>query len=148
MIKAAFLSRFIAFVIDNFVLGLIAFAFALLLGVPAGLMQNSDSGFLGFLGGTLIFLLGGILLVLQFVYFGYMWSKSGQSVGMKLLGIKVVEQKGGLMSFLNAGLRGTLGYWISGFIFSLGFLWALIDGEKQAWHDKLFHTFVVTAKSA
>jgi uncharacterized RDD family membrane protein YckC len=37
-------------------------------------------------------------------------------------------------------LRGTVGYWISGLVFGLGFIWAAFDGRKEAWHDKLFDT--------
>lgn len=147
MVKASFLSRFAAFVIDNFAMGLLALGIAMLIGIPAGWLSNRDSGVLSFLGGSLMFLLSGILLIFQFLYFGYYWSKSGQSVGMKLVGIKVVDEKGGLLSFLNAGLRGTVGYWLSGLFFSLGFIWAAIDAEKQGWHDKLFRTHVVNAKS-
>lgn len=33
-------------------------------------------------------------------------------------------------------LRETVGKWISGLILSLGFIWILIDKDKQGWHDK------------
>jgi uncharacterized RDD family membrane protein YckC len=64
---------------------------------------------------------------------------------MKMLNIQVVGQDGQPLSFLRAGLRGSVGYWISGFIFSLGFIWAAFDAKKEAWHDKLFKTWVVRA---
>jgi len=56
---------------------------------------------------------------------------------------KVVRQDGGELSFLTAGLRGSLGYWISSLLFNLGFLWAAFDQEKETWHDKIFKTWVV-----
>jgi uncharacterized RDD family membrane protein YckC len=84
-----------------------------------------------------------VLTFLQFLYFGYFWSRDGRSLGMRLMNIKVIKTDGSLMTFLIAGLRGSVGYWISSFIFGLGFLWALIDDEKRAWHDMLFNTSVV-----
>jgi uncharacterized RDD family membrane protein YckC len=78
-----------------------------------------------------------------FFYFGYFWSKSGQSIGMKLMNIKVVKTDNSPISFLSAALRGTVGYWISGLILWLGFIWILIDKDKQGWHDKIFNTYVV-----
>jgi uncharacterized RDD family membrane protein YckC len=86
-----------------------------------------------------------ILILLQFIYFGYLWSSSGQSVGMKLLEIRVDDSGGGKVSFLRAGLRGTLGYAVSGFFFGLGFIWAAFDANGEAWHDKIFATRVVRA---
>ncbi len=78
-----------------------------------------------------------ILIFINFFYFGYLWSRNGQSFGMRLLGIKVTKRDGAQMGFLGAGLRGTVGYWISGLIFGLGFIWAAFDGNKEAWHDKI-----------
>ena len=49
------------------------------------------------------------------------------------------------MGFLAAGLRGTVGYWISTVIFFLGFIWAAFDKNKEAWHNKIFGTGVVKA---
>ena len=39
----------------------------------------------------------------------------------------------------------SLGYYISGLLFSLGYIWAIFDPNKEAWHDKLFDTWVVSA---
>ena len=49
------------------------------------------------------------------------------------------------MTFLRSSLRGTFGYWVSGLIFGLGYLWALIDANNETWHDKIFETWVVVA---
>jgi uncharacterized RDD family membrane protein YckC len=80
---------------------------------------------------------------MQFVYFGYFWGKDGQSLGMKLVNIKVIHRDSDQISFLRGGLRGTFGYWVSSLIFGLGFLWAAFDAEKETWHDKIFDTWVV-----
>jgi len=61
-----------------------------------------------------------------------------------LLKMKVVRQTGADdLSFIRAGLRGTLGYWLSGLVFGLGYLWALVDPQQETWHDKIFDTWVV-----
>ena len=62
---------------------------------------------------------------------------------MKLTNVRVVRRNSDAkISFLRGGLRGTLGYYISGLLFSLGYLWALFDGNKETWHDKIFDTWV------
>ena len=62
---------------------------------------------------------------------------------MKLAMVAVVRQDGRPLGFIRAGLRGTLGYYISNMFFGLGFLWAAIDPDKRAWHDFIFNTYVV-----
>lgn len=143
---AGVLARFIALLIDNIMMSIIAVALVLLLGPILGLAGNTDSTFLGLLAGTALFFLLVVIFALQFIYFGYMWSKNGQSIGMKLVNVRVVRRNNaGGLSFIRAGLRGTLGYSISGFLFGLGYIWAIFDPNKEAWHDKLFDTWVVNA---
>lgn len=145
MEKAGFFSRFFALLIDGILIGVIGGIIGgCLLGVSFGLMSGSESGFLNFLSVTLAFLLIVVLFFLQFLYFGYFWGKDGQSLGMKLLNMKVVRRTGEELTFLRAGLRGTFGYWVSGLVFYLGFIWAAFDQEKETWHDKIFDTWVVT----
>ena len=33
--------------------------------------------------------------------------------------------------------------WISSFLFFLGYIRAAFDSDKEAWHDKLFDTWVI-----
>jgi uncharacterized RDD family membrane protein YckC len=144
MARAGFLPRFLAFLIDNIALGVISWALSLL-ALPFLNLAEGDSSLMAvFAGGAVVFLVL-ILLLLQFLYFGWLWSKSGQSLGMKVVNIRVVREDGSGLSFLRAGLRGTVGYWISSLVLGLGFLWAAFDGRKQAWHDKIFDTGVFTA---
>jgi uncharacterized RDD family membrane protein YckC len=145
MARAGFLSRFLAFFIDGIALSVISGVLSLIFTPFMRASDATNSGlFSAFLGGIGL-LLGLIILFLQFIYFGYLWSKSGQSLGMRVVNIRVARRDGAKLDFLRAGLRGTVGYWISGFIFGLGFLWAAFDGNKEAWHDKLFDTGVFTA---
>jgi uncharacterized RDD family membrane protein YckC len=141
---AGFFTRFFALLIDQIAMAVLAFLVGLIFGGCAGLALVSQSDFLGVLTGTAALIAFGALAIFEFLYFGYFWSKSGQSVGMKLLNIKVVRQtEGEPISFWRAAFRGTLGYWVSGLIFGLGFIWAAFDARKETWHDKIFDTWVV-----
>lgn len=143
MEKASFFGRLVAYILDGLIMSIIGLIGGLVIWGLFSLMGNSDSDFLVILAIMLSCVLVIIILLIQFVYFGYFWSTSGQSLGMKLLNMKVVRQDGGELSFLRAGLRGSLGYWISSLVFNLGFLWAAFDQEKETWHDKIFETWVV-----
>ena len=67
---------------------------------------------------------------------------NGRTLGKMMLRLRVVKKNGGRITILDALLRNVFGYMISQ-IFQLGFLWALFDKEKQAWHDKMAGTVVV-----
>ena len=142
---AGFFTRFFALFIDSILMGIIAMIIMFIFGGMLGVTSSIDSGFLNFLMGTASFLIIVLMTFFQFFYFGYFWSKSGQSLGMKMLNIKVVRRDGEPLSFLRAGLRGSVGYWISSFIFWLGFIWAAFAANKETWHDKIFDTWVVRA---
>lgn len=145
MNRASFLSRFLAFLIDNIALSVIAWLLSLVLLPLTGIADQSGGSLFGMIAGFAGMVVAFILLLLQFLYFGWLWSTSGQSLGMRVTNIRVTRRDGGTLSMVRAGLRGTVGYWISGLVFGLGFLWAAFDGRKEAWHDKLFDTAVVTA---
>ena len=145
MNRSGFLPRSLAFLIDNIALGVIAWLLSLVLIPLTGIASQPDPGLFSLLVGTASMVVAFILIFLQFLYFGWLWSTSGQSLGMRVANIRVVRRDGSRLSLVRAGLRGTLGYWISGLVFGLGFIWAAFDGRKEAWHDKLFDTSVLTA---
>ncbi|MBD2000847.1 RDD family protein [Leptolyngbya sp. FACHB-541] len=76
-------------------------------------------------------------------YFGYFWSCRGRSIGMGMMNIKVVKTDYRSLSFLMAGLRGSIGYYLSSLIFWVGCLWFFVDTQQQTWHDKIFNTIVL-----
>ena len=144
MNRAGFLPRFLAFLLDNIALSILAWVLSLVIVPLVSVADTQDAGMLGLFAGAIGLVLAIILILLQFIYFGWLWSTSGQTLGMKVVNIRVVRRNSQPLSFLRAGLRGTVGYWISGLIFGLGFIWAAFDGRKEAWHDKLFDTAVVS----
>ena len=129
---------------DLLVIAAIATIISFILGSAVGLTAGRESAFLGFISVTLAIIWGLSLFLLQFLYFAYFWSKDGQSFGMRWLHIRVVRQnKEDAISFWRAGFRGSIGYWISGLIFYIGYIWAIFDDDSETWHDKIFDTWVV-----
>ena len=84
----------------------------------------------------------GISLVLLLLYFTLFLGDGGQTLGKRLLGVKVVRADGVEIGYGRAFLRA-VGYWASSSVLGLGFLWALWDRRKQAWHDKIAGTVVI-----
>ncbi len=83
-------------------------------------------------------------LVLAFAYYGYLeGSAAGQTIGKKVLGIRVVDFRSGEPIGFGRGLIRYVGKIISSIPLALGFLWMLWDREKQTWHDKIATTVVV-----
>lgn len=81
-----------------------------------------------------------------FAYHGFFeGGPSGQTVGKKVLDIRVVRSiDGGPLGWGTALLRH-LASFLSALPCGLGYLWMLWDPEKQTWHDKLSSTVVVPA---
>ena len=85
-----------------------------------------------------------LYLALSLAYFGYFeGGASGQTLGKRALGIRVIDfQTGGPIGF-GRGVVRYIGKIVSGIPLALGFLWMLWDREKQTWHDKIATTVVV-----
>jgi|ERR1035441_629538 uncharacterized RDD family membrane protein YckC len=77
----------------------------------------------------------------------YLVGATGQSWGRKIIGLKVVSTEGGTIGFWRSLGRNFFAALISAPILSLGFLWVIWDDEKQAWHDKVFRTYVLRRAS-
>ena len=124
--RASFWRRSLATVID----GLLCIA----LGYSAQWLGWSTRS-LAYQGVT-----GGILLL----YFGYFdGSPSGQTLGKRLLGIRVMDfETGAPLGFGRAALR-QIARGLSALALGLGYLWMLWDPERRTWHDKLTDGVVV-----
>ncbi len=80
--------------------------------------------------------------VWEFIYFAYQWSLSGKTLGMAVLGIRVVSTDGAPIGPRQAVLR-TLALPLSFLILGLGFLGILTSRNRHALHDRLAGTAVV-----
>lgn len=87
--------------------------------------------------------------VVSFVYFTVLWSTitGGQTLGMRLLNLRVVGADGRPISYGTAVVRW-IGMLISAAVVLLGFIWVAVDSRKQGWHDKIAGTFVIHADRA
>ena len=81
-------------------------------------------------------------IVWEFVYFAYQWALSGKTIGMALLGIRVVATDGAPATGRQAVIR-TLTLPLSFLFFGLGFLGILLNKDRHAWHDRMAKTVVV-----
>lgn len=125
--RASFGLRLVAAIIDGVALGLVSVILQALLGQVLGSVVG---------------------LVAGLAYYAYLeGSPSGQTVGKKVMNIRVID-------FLNGGpidpgraLIRYLARIISSIPCGLGYFWMLWDPEKQTWHDKLANTVVVPTSS-
>lgn len=143
MRKAGLFARLIAFIIDGFTLSILSSIISFIVILIADIDLSLSNQHLSVVSNTATWVLAITLVLLEFLYFGILWSFYGTTVGMSIFNIKVSRKDGSPVGFLRAGLRGTFGYWISGLILGIGYIWAAFDSERQAWHDKIFDTIVV-----
>jgi uncharacterized RDD family membrane protein YckC len=140
---AGFWIRFIAYVIDGFIVGL-AFWVVLLVGgiaVVGSTAADRTGGAAIGLGSVLVV----AWLVAAVLWKPWWWSHGGQTPAYKVLGLRVVRARdGGPVSFGPAFVR-FIGYLINDIVLGIpiGFIWAAFDAQKQGWHDKLAGTVVI-----
>jgi uncharacterized RDD family membrane protein YckC len=67
----------------------------------------------------------------------------GQTIGNKLLNIRVVRTNGSDLTISQALIR-YIGLFISVLCLFIGVIWAAFDPNKQGWHDKIADTYVIT----
>jgi uncharacterized RDD family membrane protein YckC len=101
------------------------------------------------------------IYAISFIFIGWFWTQSGQTLGMKTWHIYVQQRNGGLINWKQAFLRyvSALLFWLPAALYPLIFtnlshgllflaiipvfldyLWCLIDPEKKALHDLISHT--------
>lgn len=124
--RAGFWRRFAAALIDGIVIAIVAFVLAAALkGVGSALS-----------------------LLFSIAYFTYFeGGPTGQGLGKRALGIRVVDfDTGGPIGYPRGFLRW-IGRIVSDIPIGLGYFWMLWDREKQTWHDKLANDVVVPVES-
>jgi uncharacterized RDD family membrane protein YckC len=106
----------------------------LLLGMVNGVIQAASNRWVASALGVVI----GIIYTTYFI-----GSPSGQTVGMRAIGIRVIDaETGGRVDYGRCVVRYLVAI-LSGLALLLGYLWMLWDPERQTWHDKASGTFVV-----
>ncbi len=129
--------------------GLIDFALMALfqVGTVAGLLwagsRNESRDFWSWLG-----VYGPFICLALFIFVTYhvvQWSVWGQTVGKRLMRIKVVRADGGTPEFGRA-LARMLGYFFSFAPLGAGFIMIALYPRRQGLHDKIAETYVVPEK--
>jgi uncharacterized RDD family membrane protein YckC len=82
------------------------------------------------------------LVVWEFLYFAYQWSFGGRTIGMAVLGIKVVAKDGSPIGWRQAVVR-TVTLPLSFLLLGLGFIGILLNRDRHALHDRFARTVVV-----
>jgi len=146
--------RLLAYIIDGLIIGIVLTTVIVILSIVvfggswmAGLRNEDfqDGNLSPAAIGTIVSFVFLVLFLslLAFFYFPFFWARSGQTPGMKLFGLYVVrDSDGGKISGGQAILR-LFGYWVSGVVFYLGFIWILIDARRRGWHDLIAGTVVI-----
>lgn len=135
---AGFWRRFGAYIIDAVILAVIAGILQAIVNAIAR-VSTSDTTSISISGGI-------IALVLYLVYFGYLWSRYGQTVGYLALNMRLVRVDGAPIGLGTSVARAFL-VWLS---FAICLIPAIISAfmiglgrQKQAIHDVMVGTIVV-----
>jgi len=139
---AGFWIRFLAVLIDGILLGIPIW-------VLTALLDTNDRYFsvgVGLRPGASA-LLNLVSTVIGVLYYSYLEGGStGQTIGKRLVGIRVVDASTGLPGIgVGRGVGRYFARWLSSLPLGLGYFWMLWDDKKQTWHDKLVRTLVVKA---
>ncbi|MGZ3585823.1 MAG: RDD family protein [Candidatus Limnocylindrales bacterium] len=132
--------RLVAYIIDVLIVGAITVLIWIVLGIFIGLAAVGGSA-----GGVAALVLLGLVasFIVSVAYFPFFWLRWGSTPGMRMFNLRVVRDgDGGPISGSQAVLR-LIGYWISAWIFYLGYIWVFIDGRKRGWYDLIAGTCVV-----
>lgn len=136
--RAGFWSRFGALITDWIILGVVGWLVGLAFG--ESIVTISDGTFSYGLYGTP----AAVMFFVNLAYYVALeGGPSGATFGKRAVGIKVVDSTSGdAIGYGSAAVR-----WISRVLsvlpLLLGYFWMLWDAQKQTWHDKLAHAFVI-----
>jgi len=149
---AGFWWRFLAYIIDDLLIGAVSWIFILpimgIFGISMYSLKEAgmDTGDAELLMLPIIFAstsIGVLVTVLQWLYFALMESSKYQgTVGKMALKIKVTDDAGNRVSFGRATGR-YFGKIISGMILLIGYIMAGFTEKKQALHDILASCYVI-----
>jgi uncharacterized RDD family membrane protein YckC len=133
-----FWRRLLAYIIDAIIVGVVAGIIEAIIGAIIH-ASTSDTTGAGARSGL-------VTLIIGLIYFGWLWSRNGQTVGFMALGMRLVRADGRPVTFALGALRYFLIYLsfllclipaiISAFMIGLG-------SQKQAIHDAILGTLVI-----
>ena len=135
---AGFLIRTMAYLVDAVLLSFVGGAF------PYLVISTTNASQAGNVGQQVTTSTGGSIFV-SLVYFVIFWSRfgGGRTLGMRLLGLKLIQEKDGATLEAGTALIRWLGLWLSFAVCFIGVIWVAVDSRHQGWHDKIARTLVI-----
>lgn len=121
--------RLVATFLDGIIVGVVSFLFGIVLGLAGMGAQTALNTVVGF--------------AISIGYWVVYQQQTTQTLGKKVMGLKVVDAQGKTPSMITFFLREFIGKMVSAIILMIGYLMILWDGRKQGLHDKIAGTFVV-----
>lgn len=149
VVKAGFWTRFAAVLIDGIIVSLFGLPAQIAMqtgstqieacpGAQSGLCEVPTSG---------TWITFGVLAVLGIVagivYYAMLEGRSGQTVGKRALGIRVVDTRTGAPIGTGRAVGRYFARILSALPCYLGYLWMAWDDQQQTWHDKMVNSYVV-----
>ena len=131
--RGALHRRFVAAVIDLLVVAFASSPFAAIIELTNGNWADM----------RVMASMGGIILVIMFLYLTASTALSGRTWGMSLLSLRPVDAETGLPPTTRQAVGRALLYMLSLAVAGLGILYALFDAEGRAAHDHFSGTVVV-----
>lgn len=110
----------------------------------SGYYTSCDSGTMNALG-AICMLLAFVLMVGAGLFFAYQEGSTGQTLGKRVVGIRVIRETTGQPIGFGMAIVRKLAESVNSFACYLGWLWPLWDEKKQTLGDKIMGTIVVKA---
>jgi uncharacterized RDD family membrane protein YckC len=137
---AGYGERLVAYIVDVVIVSVVCLAFVVVGGVVIGLGSIGGGAGAAIGGGLLLFL---VIFIVSVGYFPFFWARGGATPGMQMFHLFVVrDSDGGPITTGQAILR-LVGYWVSGVVFYIGYIWVFVDKRRRGWHDLIAGTVVV-----
>lgn len=129
------LSRLLSYLIDSLIIFVVSVLFMYFLksGILLSISTTSETSNL-----TILSVFSHLFALSYFTYF----FGNESTPGMNVLNLKLVKTSGDPPTYFT-GLIRYIGMIVSLIVATLGYVWILIDKNKQAWHDKMAGTLVV-----
>jgi uncharacterized RDD family membrane protein YckC len=131
--RASLSTRVVAAVLDVITVGFLSLPFAALIELQNGNWHQA----------RIVALMGGIATVLMFLYATACTALTGRTLGMRLLSLRAVDVRNGLIPTGSQSAGRALLYVLSLATLGIGLLMAFARGEGKTVHDRLTRTAVV-----
>jgi len=133
--RAGVWRRMTAGFLDLFIVALLSAPIAAGIEFAAGLWSDP----------RVIALMGGIAVTLMFSYLTVSIALTGRTLGMRLLRLRTIDVRTGLIPTGGQAMKRAVGYIFSLALLGIGLIYALIDREGRTMHDRFSKTIVIQA---